>query len=611
MFSVSKLLPLRKFVPRSPRSLWGYARGIRFSGTLKQHEGMTESPVITKTAEKRDLILTILNSTATKREARYYLQRYPLMEENDIYKNKNEVIYDSLPNRQASNNKKYEAYIDDLLNTGTSQSDAKFESGYGGSLDDTVGDEMQLTDTIRVMLVRIRNLDGLSDSIVKGIGATLSKCMKLGASPIIVLDTPAESDCSSGEPIAMVIKSMNERCSRLIALLESSCDLQMRAIPGLFQLDSQGNAKFVMQELAMVPLFQGMIPVLTTWVVDKRTSTERKVTSLDIMKYAIQSFGLIDHRYKAEHNNNTTDFVSVEKIVFIDELGGIPSLERYESSHVLINLLQEHDSVKRELEQCLLTDSQREIHRGNFDEMNELLSMVPHATGIITTPKIATLRRLRRTTNPIILNILTDRPTISSSLPVDLKKTPLLNTTIIKRGIPIQIHISKGSDQGLDLLELDSKGIIDLGKLKRLIDDSFGRTLDMTHYLNRINNHVAGLIIAGDYEGGAILSWEKCPTDPSRTVVYLDKFAVLKRLQGLPGLADIVFKAMLVNFKDELIWRSRTNNPVNKWYFDRSRVNYCIPGTHWRMFYSGNKAPNEKDFRDYTSICAGIKPSFK
>ncbi|GMG29718.1 unnamed protein product [Ambrosiozyma monospora] len=157
---------------------------------------------------------------------------------------------------------------------------------------------------------------------------------------------------------------------------------------------------------------------------------------------------------------------------------------------------------------------------------------------------------------------------------------------------------------------MHEEGEIDLNKLKFLIDDSFKRNLNMDHYLDRINGKVAGLIIAGDYEGGAIITWETPVSDPSRSIPYLDKFAVLKKLQGIPGIADIVFKAMLVNFTDELLWRSRANNPVNKWYFERSLVNYCIPGTQWRLFYTGKHRINEKDLVDYVEVCKNIVPSF-
>lgn len=154
---------------------------------------------------------------------------------------------------------------------------------------------------------------------------------------------------------------------------------------------------------------------------------------------------------------------------------------------------------------------------------------------------------------------------------------------------------------------MEREGKVDLAQLKYLIDNSFGRDLNMDHYLNRINGKIAGLIIAGDYEGGAIITWENLG---ERSVAYLDKFAVIKKLQGIPGIADVVFKAMLKSFENELLWRSRKNNPVNKWYFERSKANYSIDGTQWRLFFTGKQELSVSLLAGYIKVCSSIEPSF-
>jgi amino-acid N-acetyltransferase len=114
---------------------------------------------------------------------------------------------------------------------------------------------------------------------------------------------------------------------------------------------------------------------------------------------------------------------------------------------------------------------------------------------------------------------------------------------------------------------------VDLPKLVALIEDSFGKTLDVAHYLNRINDHIAGHIIAGDYEGAAIVTWETLPANSEAKVCYLDKFAVAKRSQGVGDVGDVVFKAMTAGVRPDglfegaegIVWRSRTTNVVNKW----------------------------------------------
>jgi amino-acid N-acetyltransferase len=157
---------------------------------------------------------------------------------------------------------------------------------------------------------------------------------------------------------------------------------------------------------------------------------------------------------------------------------------------------------------------------------------------------------------------------------------------------------------------------IDLQRLIYLIEDSFNRQLDADDYLNRVNDKIAGIIIAGEYEGGALFTWE-APAGVSddnyaRLVPYLDKFAVLKRSQGAGGVADILFNAMVRTcFPEGVCWRSRRNNPVNKWYFERARGTWKIPETNWTMFWTTDGAAEQDQlFKDYESVCSGVKPSW-
>jgi amino-acid N-acetyltransferase len=95
-------------------------------------------------------------------------------------------------------------------------------------------------------------------------------------------------------------------------------------------------------------------------------------------------------------------------------------------------------------------------------------------------------------------------------------------------------------------------------------------------------------------------------------VPYLDKFAVLKRSQGAGGVADIVFNSMVKDcFPDGVCWRSRRDNPVNKWYFERSRGTWKIPNTNWTMFWTtSNLDVDQQKFSDYESVCKSIEPSW-
>lgn len=161
--------------------------------------------------------------------------------------------------------------------------------------------------------------------------------------------------------------------------------------------------------------------------------------------------------------------------------------------------------------------------------------------------------------------------------------------------------------------------VIDLPRLVYLIEDSFNRKIDVQDYLNRVNENLAGIIIAGEYEGGAILTWERPPGvdgqdayEDGRLVPYLDKFAVLKSRQGSGGVADIVFNAMVRDcFPEGVCWRSRKNNPVNKWYFERSTGTSKLSESPWTMFWTTPGLDGQHPtLQDYEAVCRSVKPSW-
>lgn len=234
----------------------------------------------------------------------------------------------------------------------------------------------------------------------------------------------------------------------------------------------------------------------------------------------------------------------------------------------------------------------------------------------------------RRRKNTLIHNLLTDKPVYSSSLPAgrlrsgDVVVTP--PSTFVKLGMPLTIlpdpvvHPWSPGQPGLKLTDPR----IDLPRLVHLIDDSFNRKLDVDAYLERVNGNIAGVIIAGAYEGGAILTWERPPRAADNEgsdaggapplVPYLDKFAVLQRSQGAGGVADILFNAMVRQcFPDGVCWRSRKDNPVNKWYFERARGTWKLPGTNWTMFWTTpNLVLHGDQFRHYEAVCRGVQPTW-
>jgi amino-acid N-acetyltransferase len=181
-------------------------------------------------------------------------------------------------------------------------------------------------------------------------------------------------------------------------------------------------------------------------------------------------------------------------------------------------------------------------------------------------------------------------------------------------GLPQKYHTKEAGK------EADKK--LDLNKMQNIIKESFGRELDLNHYLDRINGNIFMIIIIGDYEGIGILTYEKYNEGE---IIYLDKLGVLPHLKGSLGISDLMFIEMFNRINDEsLVWRSRKVNVVNKWYFQRSKgtidLNKIDPDVDsiFRLFYycnhNGKDMFTTLDKDSLKSLCReirDIKPSWK
>jgi amino-acid N-acetyltransferase len=264
-------------------------------------------------------------------------------------------------------------------------------------------------------------------------------------------------------------------------------------------------------------------------------------------------------------DNKTSSKLSVERVIIVDPVGGLPANERREGSHVYINLQQEYDHMVQDLSRQLLSINDissvltTKLHLRNLIVMKMCLELVnPTSSALITTPTVAAARPSQSVPQSLIHNLLTDKPLISPSLPARRSRTPTSTTTLLRLGLPVSVYRPE---------DIDSENTtLDFARLVKLIEDSFGRQLDVNHYRNRIHDKTAVIIIAGDYEGAAVVTKEVAGNSSSgEWVPYLDKFAVSRKSQGSGGVADIVFNVLVSLFPDDLIWRSRKTNPVNKW----------------------------------------------
>lgn len=543
---------------------------------------------------------------------------------------------------------------------------------------------------------------------MQGVGHTLSQLTRLGLNSAVVID------CEDGEKrnaldACSVAMEQGDRVVAAIDLyrgwgarrLDSVIGLSTVQEQNLSSIKTQGQLQITHRNLILAPLRRGVIPVIVPigFTYDSHAivpvAADDVVLSLAHELLSLQTQDVLEEAFHkvTERVKGLPKQISLDRIIILDPLGGIPSRDTVHGSHVFINLEQEYEDIRIQLRQSiegqqdiaklpsfsetlpnqsrsisggsdlgtngssifpidqdkteLLTRSTDhnclEFHLRNLDLLNRTLAILPaSSSAIIITPQeavnsgrssVRSSQRLgvgtRRQKNLLIHNLLTDKPVVSSSLPSCRTQKDMTNVlhpvaipspspaTFVKRGIPVSIIPDPNlhpwtypiSSPSIQL----SDPRIDLARLVHLIDDSFNRTLDVDHYLSRIKNRVAGVIIAGDYEGGALLTWEIPPGSLcSLPVPYLDKFAVLKRSQGSGGVADIVFKAMVRDcFPGGVCWRSRQDNPVNKWYFERATGTWKIPGTNWTMFWTTEGVEKGgSTFVEYERVCKSVVPSW-
>ena len=531
-------------------------------------------------------------------------------------------------------------------------------------------------ERLHVALVKVRTPQLLDEHTVQGVAKTLSQLSRLGLACCVVVDPGVIHDSKA---LRTVSREQVDRLSVAVDAQPDSKSLRLDSILSIANstMDSSSTERvprILSRQALLRALRDGRVVIMSSVAYTEDSARAVVVPPNDTVIALTKEFaGLASTPYpdedpsiSATRIDGLKKEVSLDRVIVLDPLGGIPSFSRVEGSHVFINMEQEFDNIQGELvkmrnqieagtvvaplrpEIAALSSpssSAEDVLNGHLENLRlcrQALSLLPAtSSAIITSPTEVAISakgpksaepsavgtRPRR--NPLIHNLLTDKSLHSSSLPLSRRVAPnssssshqlTFPTTFVKRGMPLTVLPDPPwSAYDRPGLKLDDPSI-DLPRLVYLIEDSFNRELDVKDYLERVNDRLAGLIIAGEYEGGAILTWETppgvvddgTPESASRLVPYLDKFAVLKRSQGAGGVADIVFNAMVRTcFPDGVCWRSRRDNPVNKWYFERSQGTWKLSDSNWAMFWTTPGLPeNAQKFHDYEAVCRSIQPSW-
>jgi amino-acid N-acetyltransferase len=561
----------------------------------------------------------------------------------------------------------------------------------------------ELPERLHLALIKITTPQLLNDDVINGVAKTLSQLVRLGMACCVVVDPGKMDD-------AAVRQTAIEQSNRISAAIDAQPDSKSFRLDSALSISERGSGQpIVLSRKVLLSALRGghvvLIPPIAYLEDNPRAIP---VSANDVALALTKEFAGLsvnpdpdeDPTITVERIDALQKEVSLDRVIVLDALGGIPAFKGPQSSHVFINMEQEFDQIKEELFQArgLASGNDNDLmkqvnveatpsilesnpfskfvnqevvsptppgqsnelpgvrmeraldgHLENLRFAQQALAMLPSASsGIITSPQeVSNSSRApeevasdlsavgtRRQRNPLIHNLLTDKPLLSSSLPPGRRgasnggiQNPISHltshTTFVKRGMPLTIlpnpYTKPWTARRQPRLGLNDPSI-DLPRLVTLIEDSFDRKLDVKNYLDRVNSRIAGVIVAGEYEGGAILTWETPPGVPddgseagnARMVPYLDKFAVLKRSQGAGGVADVVFNAMVRTcFPEGVCWRSRMDNPVNKWYFERSSGTWKLADSNWTMFWTTpGLVGNSQRFQDYEAVCRAIQPSW-
>ncbi|RMZ76375.1 hypothetical protein DV737_g4870, partial [Chaetothyriales sp. CBS 132003] len=600
--------------PRSADRATIYRRGYAGQAVEAQHDAVADGQqhLLSQSAKQKqadkEFFTDLLSSAATKRDVRSYISRLQV----PVQKPSSSVALQPGQSQTKTDPAK-------LLRVPRAVGSSHMLKHHEGIQERS----FQQAEDIHVALVKLSDLSKIGDEQLHGIAQTLSLLSRLSLTPCIVLEENQSADEIGWR------QRINAQADRLISALDTTRSRGGHRVNDILALQDDGRSKLSLPNLVLKPLHRGLIPVVVPVAYSESTQQAVRVSANEAILALTKGFTAPIGPISGQ-NSEPQSLVSVDRIVVIDESGGIPSTRSVDKMHMFVNLEQEYHQLQEELRSS--TDPQvSPQHASNLWMLRQALGLLPHtASGLITSPaEAANSRRstaeqqvssvrTRRRRNTLIHNLLTDKPAFSSSLPRTRLGTATAST-FVKQGMPLIIlphpAAQEWSAQKQPWIKLDDPRI-DLERLVYLINDSFDRKLDVDAYLKRVNERMAGVIIAGDYEGGAILTWETPPgvdpSDTSRLVPYLDKFAVLKKSQGAGGVADIVFNAMVRScFPNGVCWRSRKNNPVNKWYFERSRGTWKIPGMNWTMFWTTPGVVNhDKMFQDYEAVCRSVVPTW-
>jgi acetylglutamate kinase len=150
---------------------------------------------------------------------------------------------------------------------------------------------------------------------------------------------------------------------------------------------------------------------------------------------------------------------------------------------------------------------------------------------------------------------------------------------------------------GAEILEQTGWSKVDKKKAERLISKSFRRALKSDYF----TKHTSYIFLDCHYRGIGIIK-------KVEDMYYLDKFCVAESAQGQGIAGDIWLK--ITTKCPNLFWRSRIDNPINNWYFEKAQGSWkCIK---WVLFWINLREDQISTAKNYIlTLEESFHPSIK
>ncbi|TIB72976.1 hypothetical protein E3Q23_03180 [Wallemia mellicola] len=517
--------------------------------------------------QQRDLILSVLNARPSARDSKSFLASF-----RKPQKSTNGDVNHSLPIRALNE-------IDPTTPLSTT----------------TTAPEDEILDPINPRTGLVKLQGPFTDRQLDSIGFGMNHLRELGLVSVVVVDSELWSierlkRAKNNGPVA-VSQLMTDIREEVIRVTETLIEEGSEAIPILHPIAHLDSSPKCLPQWATSRQHQKARHAPETChinlsdLVQIRKAIKKRITPV-IPSFAINddlktipvhadeilvalSESLVEAQsQKSEEAKKLTMDISPLRLLIITKTGGIPSPARSGLPHLSINLSSEHEHIAS----TFVWESSHPSALTNLSLARRCLMNMPQSSTALIVG--------HRSAMELVANLITNKPAHSASLPHELlvtsDKITTHTPTSVRLGAPIQC-----------IRNFDD---IDQDKLTHLLESSFKRVLDREAFYGRLKKSLDFVIIAGDYGGCAIVTNEVDPgNENAEPIAYLDKFAVLPSMQG-DGTVDFLWLAL----RDEsfglglldalntngglegkgvgkdLVWRSRGNNPINKWYFERA-----------------------------------------